>query len=164
MKRLISLLGISLQFLTDASLSAPPPNDNFANAQELISNVKVSGTLDEATREPGDPDLGGNYYNVWFKWTASASGVMRLSLTSSESTKRLVAMIGESALTGKYLALGTSSLQLYAVSGQTYSKIFSSVAGMMGCTQDSVQILKLLIATSAQAMMLLPVMTIKILQ
>jgi hypothetical protein len=57
-------------------LGTPPANDNFANAQPLSgSTARASGTNEDATSEPGEPDhADGEGHSVWYRWTAPASG------------------------------------------------------------------------------------------
>lgn len=63
------------------TLIAPPPNDLFANAEDLVSdaggNASMSGTNKGAMTEPGEPThaVGNNGgASVWYRWTAPASG------------------------------------------------------------------------------------------
>ncbi|HEU0010742.1 MAG TPA: hypothetical protein VFT34_13070 [Verrucomicrobiae bacterium] len=59
------------------SASAPPPNDNFANAT-MITGTKgqVAGNNLSATRQAGEPNhsISAGGRSVWFNWTAPASG------------------------------------------------------------------------------------------
>lgn len=119
--------------LSAASYAAAPANDNFANAQTLTSGVEVSGLLGNATRQPGDPPVdpqssSSNYPTVWYQWTAPASGVVRLSLSSSMEYNSLVTMIGTSPSSGKYLTDDGPSSTFYAVGGQTYHICFLAYA------------------------------------
>lgn len=65
---------------------APPPNDDFANAQTLSTATgSVNGTSVDATRESGEPNHGGlvGTSSVWYKWTAPGNGHALLDLTPS---------------------------------------------------------------------------------
>jgi hypothetical protein len=63
-----------------------PPNDNVANA-EVLSAVSGSFgpyTIDDATTEAGEPDIGGSSNNsIWFKFTAAGTGTVHLSTFGS---------------------------------------------------------------------------------
>ncbi|MGH2981643.1 MAG: hypothetical protein ACRDKV_06340 [Solirubrobacterales bacterium] len=73
-----------------AAFAAPPANDNFAAAQDLLSDVtfNVPGTNVDATAEVGEPNHAGASFpvpsgcptfqascltSVWYRWTAPAS-------------------------------------------------------------------------------------------
>lgn len=114
MKTIYTLL--SSLALTLTLNAAPPANDNFANAQELVSGVTFNGTTVGATREPGDP---GNDDTVWFKWTAPASGVANVSVVSSNSLD-LSALVDEPPLTGKFITKDGAGSSFYVVGGHTY--------------------------------------------
>jgi PASTA domain len=67
-------------------LSAPPANDDFADAQ-LLSGPRGSVEVDltEATKEPGEPDHAGNPggHSVWYRWIAPANGMVTLDTCES---------------------------------------------------------------------------------
>jgi hypothetical protein len=53
--------------------SAPPPNDNFDQAQEIPGlPAEATGSNVDATREPDEPNHAnqGGQRSIWFKWTA----------------------------------------------------------------------------------------------
>jgi hypothetical protein len=55
-----------------------PANDDFANRITIPSSnylVTVTGTLEGATHEPGDPTDAGNGGSIWWSWTAPTSGL-----------------------------------------------------------------------------------------
>ena len=59
------------------SVSAPPANDNFANATTLSGTKgQMAGNNLSATRQPGEPahSISAGGRSVWFNWTAPASG------------------------------------------------------------------------------------------
>lgn len=68
---------------------SPPPNDDFANRSLLAGNsVTVTGTLQNATLQAGEP---GAYFppysavggaSVWWSWTADTSGRVTLEVLS----------------------------------------------------------------------------------
>jgi hypothetical protein len=56
-----------------AASAAPPPNDDFDNAQELSGvPAEATGSNVDATREPGEPYHGtsNGEHSIWFKWRA----------------------------------------------------------------------------------------------
>jgi hypothetical protein len=69
-----------------AAVKNVPPNDNVANA-EVLSAVSGSFgpyTIDDATTEAGEPDIGGSSNNsIWFKFTAAGTGTVHLSTFGS---------------------------------------------------------------------------------
>lgn len=64
--------------IVDEALSYnPPPNDDFAAAEELTGATgTVFGTSNGASHEVGEPDHGGGVFDrsVWYRWTAPATG------------------------------------------------------------------------------------------
>jgi hypothetical protein len=75
-----------------AAAKAAPANDDFANAQTISSTVpfSVSGTNVGATAESGEPSHFGSSFigpkrSVWFRWTPTASELVRLEVCNFES-------------------------------------------------------------------------------
>jgi hypothetical protein len=63
----------SLVPLTPGAVAAPP-NDNFADAKELVGlPAEATGSSVDATVEPDEP-IGGAEHSIWFKWTAPTDG------------------------------------------------------------------------------------------
>jgi len=81
------IVGISAA-LPAAALATPPPNDDFANAEDLGvgSSASVSGTNRFATAEFAEPDHHGflALTSAWYRWTAPANGVVRLDTCGSD--------------------------------------------------------------------------------
>ena len=84
-----------------SAFAAPPPNDNFANAQVITGPMSsVTGTNVGATKQPGEPnhafDPGGK--SVWYKWTAPAAafGITFDTLNSVLSDTLLAVYTGTS--------------------------------------------------------------------
>lgn len=66
---------------------APPPNDNFADAETIANPGTVTGTNAEATLEASEsvPSCQGNYdASVWWVWTPSANGLLTVNLSASD--------------------------------------------------------------------------------
>jgi alpha-tubulin suppressor-like RCC1 family protein len=75
-------------------LVAGPPNDAFVNAITLTGPSQiVTGTNVGATKEPGEPDHGGNAggHSVWWTWTAPANRSVTLD-TTGRSFETLLAV------------------------------------------------------------------------
>lgn len=112
-------------------LSAPPPNDNFANRTVLTgTNVAFSGNNSLATWESGEP-YHYSYYNnydksVWFAWTAPNSGSYSISVSSSSFYNPVLAIYTGSQLSSLSTASDVFGSGYYAqytisaVAGQTY--------------------------------------------
>ena len=63
--------------------AAPPPNDDFADAQVLTgSSGSVDGNLAGATTEPGEPGGDPARPSIWYRWTAPQSGLFRFDSAS----------------------------------------------------------------------------------
>jgi hypothetical protein len=75
-------------FATSA-FAAAPPNDNFANATAFVDGSRAGKDVSftDATREPGEPTVAGSDtdHTVWFKWKATANGLMRPSTCAENS-------------------------------------------------------------------------------
>ena len=114
---------------------APPPNDNFANAQvaagdPVTGTITLKGVTLYGTSEQGEPNptgVGGGH-SVWYKWTAPAAGQVQLAAYSS-SLDMVAAVYTGSSLAGLTLVgannnesgLNTDSLVTFtANAGQTY--------------------------------------------
>jgi PASTA domain len=123
------------------ALAAPPANDEFAAAEELSGRAAtVSGLNKEATKEPTEPNHADNAggASVWYRWTAPASGVAKLSTCDSEFDTLLAAYTGDSVGTLIEVAsnddlCGTkSSLSFAAEEGETYRIAIDGSGGATG--------------------------------
>ncbi len=80
--------GNTSEFSGALAVVAPPPNDDFADAQKITGdNASVAGTTLAATRESGEPDhytkndpgaSSDGERSVWYRWTAPFSGTATL--------------------------------------------------------------------------------------
>ena len=64
-----------------AASAAPPANDDFADAAELVGDSdSANGTVAEATAESGEPEHAGDSAgtSVWYRWKATRSGLARV--------------------------------------------------------------------------------------
>ncbi|MBK5111515.1 MAG: carboxypeptidase regulatory-like domain-containing protein [Thermoleophilia bacterium] len=111
--------------------AAPPPNDDFVNAEVLTGlPTSTSGSNVDATLEVGEPShgLGEAGNSVWYSWTAPATGDVEVDLNGSDFDTFLAVYTGTSlgslSLVGQDDNSGgglTSSLNFSATSGETYS-------------------------------------------
>jgi hypothetical protein len=61
-------------------------NDQFANARTISGgNGSTTASTAGATKEPGEPNHGGNSggHSIWFRWTAPASGTVTIDTNGS---------------------------------------------------------------------------------
>src|SRR5262245_48448736 len=69
--------------------AAPPPNDNFANAQVVADRFGwIDDDNTDATKEPGEPNHAGNAggASLWYSWTAPNGGRATFSCYSDFDT------------------------------------------------------------------------------
>lgn len=104
---------------------ARPPNDNFAAAQVVgpALPVRQGGTTVDASREAGEPS--GASRSVWYRWTAPASGPVRVSGCRSGGGMAVGVYTGSSVSALTQVASGSgcgpqSGAELEAVAGVTY--------------------------------------------
>jgi hypothetical protein len=107
-----------------------PPNDDFANRIDLSSAalpMTVHGTLESASREPGEDaaagQVGGTINSVWYRWMAPSNGVLRLKTASGGGSDPYVAVFRGDTLTELRLVAynGAPEVSLRAAAGVTYS-------------------------------------------
>jgi hypothetical protein len=81
-----------------AALAAPPPNDDFADAQTLGSALplKVNGTNVEATAEPGEPSHDGvpAIRSIWYRWTPASSDQVAINVCDSDFRMKVAIYTG----------------------------------------------------------------------
>jgi lysophospholipase L1-like esterase len=116
--------------LPASALAVPPPNDDFANAQNLGtgSTASPSGTNVDATAQPGEPDHAGlpATASVWYRWTAPANGGVLIDTCGSDFDTVLAVYRG-SALNSLTPVAGNddscglgSEVEFEATAGTTY--------------------------------------------
>lgn len=83
-------LGALNLFGYNSTLAAPPPNDNFASAQDITGcSGSVNGTNAAATRENGEInhlstlDSGGGTHSVWYRWLAPSTSSVTFTTSGS---------------------------------------------------------------------------------
>jgi hypothetical protein len=82
MRRLLPIIAaaVAAAAIPASAQAAPPPNDALATAQPLTLDVPVTGTIVEATVEPGEPAHAGDRRtrSVWYSYTPTADGAVTL--------------------------------------------------------------------------------------
>ncbi len=124
MKRLFNLLAAFA--LSLAAFAAPPVNDHFANSIDLTPaiNSSIAGTTVDATTEVAEPvPLASNLRTVWYQWTATSSGAVRLFLSSTQA--HTITVYTGSVVNTVTLLTGTSSgavvfVDIPVTTGTTY--------------------------------------------
>ncbi|QTA78218.1 carboxypeptidase domain-containing protein [Desulfonema limicola] len=100
-----------------------PENDNFASAA-LISGLsgRISGSNDQATKEPGEPnhagEIGGT--SVWWSWTAPENGYVSIDTLGTVFDTLLGIYTGTSLDTLVNTAQGYNSVSFFVNSGMVY--------------------------------------------
>ena len=77
----------------------PPANDDFANTQVITgSSGSVSGTNVNATKEPGEPNHGGDAggKSVWYRWQSPSTGTVTFTTAGSNFDTTLGIYTGSS--------------------------------------------------------------------
>jgi hypothetical protein len=112
---------------------AQPPNNDFANAQELSGlPASATGSNVEATREPGEPSHGGiaTGASVWFRWTAPSSANVTIDVCDATFDSALAVYTGSAVNSLTSVARNDdacgsggdrSRVRFNAVAGTTYS-------------------------------------------
>lgn len=78
-----------------SAAAAPPPNDNFSDAQPIAGEAGlVGGTNMEATWETGEPDHAGEpgTGSVWYRWTPSTDVPIRFDTCDTPAFDSLLAV------------------------------------------------------------------------
>ena len=91
-------------YITDVSLLAAttaniPPNDDFANATQILTSAFTNDvTTTYASKEPGEPNHAGNAggHSVWWTWTAPAIGTVSIKTTGTNFKTLLGVYTGSS--------------------------------------------------------------------
>jgi hypothetical protein len=115
-----------------SSVPPAPENNDFANAQVISGGAGiVNGSNGGATKEPGEPNHGGNPggASVWYSWQAPANGLMTMTTAGSSFDTLLGVYTGGSvgALTtvagnddDPLIGALSSRVTFNAVAGTTY--------------------------------------------
>ena len=131
----------------ELSLITPPSNDNFGDAETLHgSRDSAFGRNTYATKEPGEPEHGGNAggHSVWYHWTAPSSGTVAVSTCGSNFDTLLAVYTGVAvgsltpvASSDDSLACGTAGqLSFVATAGTNYLVAVDGKNGALGKTVE----------------------------
>ena len=130
--------------------TAPPPNDNFVNAQVLTGNSgTVNGTNRFATKETGEPIHSPDDFpsgkSIWYRWTAPNSGTVTMTTAGSDFDTLLAVYTGSAVnaltLPGANFrnddennpgGILTSRVQFSAVGGTVYQIAVDGYGGDQG--------------------------------
>jgi subtilisin family serine protease len=133
---------IILNHLLESSSTPPPPNDNFADAADLVDTTTTGSTID-ATAEPSEPnhaDASSPITSVWWRWTAPADGTATFDTLGSDYDTTLAIYTGDSPAFLEPIASnddepgGTlqSSVSFNALEGTTYHIAVDGYASSTG--------------------------------
>lgn len=86
---------LTLAFAAPA-IAAPPPNDNFADAQRISIAHELTGVLTEATAELGEPAHGpvGPHHTVWYRYRSPRNAKLTFDTGGSGVDTLLAAYTG----------------------------------------------------------------------
>jgi hypothetical protein len=128
----------------DIDLLPPPPNDDFANASEIVAFPATASVSDirQATREAGEPtpSCGGTTHTVWYRFTASEDGAVTVVSTPDSTVYEPVLAAyqaigtGFAGLSGLGCVAYSSPLVFPVQTGNTYyvqaSSLFSNTGAL----------------------------------
>ena len=137
-----------------------PANDKFASAKWISGrSVTITASNVNATRETGEPKIGGNAggKSVWFNWTATGTGATTITLAGSSFNTLLGVYKGSSvgSLTlissNNDAAAGTktSKLSFRATKGVTYHIVVDGYNAGSGAASGSIHLQLSGVITSA---------------
>lgn len=127
--------------LPATALAAPPANDNFEQAVPLSPPPSsVTGTVAEATRQPGEPQHGGHPTpnTVWYSFAPSANQRVAVSTCGVDFDSVIAVYTGTEVgalrqVTFNDDACGVGSrVSFSAAAGQTYRVAVASLGGLEG--------------------------------
>jgi hypothetical protein len=128
---LLLFMAVGVPASPASALAAIPPNDDFANANDLGNGLaaSASGSNLWATAEAGEPSgiSGAATASVWYRWTAPQSGVVAANTCDSNFDTTLTVFRGPGfgalgRVAGNSDRCGDQSrVRFFAIAGTTYS-------------------------------------------
>jgi hypothetical protein len=128
---LLLFMAVGGAALPASALATMPPNDDFANADDLGHGLtaSASGSNLWATVEVGEPGrvFAPAIASVWYRWTAPQSGVVRVQTCDSNFDTTLAIFRGSALGALARVAANDdrcgaqSGLRFFAIAGTTYS-------------------------------------------
>ena len=124
-----------LTVFSNSALAAPPPNDNFANAEVIAGDsATLSIVLSGSTGESGEPNS--CTHSVWYRWTSDVTGQAKFSEVPHDYFGAASWM---TVLTGSSLG-GLSEVAVYQ-GRQEYYTVWSVQSGntyyLQSCADDT---------------------------
>ena len=120
----LGLFIVSVAILPREIRAAAPPNDLFSNRRAITgTNLTVTGSNVQASKEIGEPDHAGNVggRSVWWSWSAPTNG--DVTITTDDSTHTDGSPLD--TLLGVYTGTNVSTLSLVA-SNDDHSVVVTS--------------------------------------
>ncbi len=104
-----------------------PINDNFADAIELVGTGGLIDAINgRATKEPGEPNHGGNDggHSIWYTFRAPVDGQLTITTTTNSTFDTLIGVYTGSVVSNLTLVAGNDD----AVTGALGSQVTANVA------------------------------------
>ncbi len=101
-----------------------PPNDDFTNRTVITGTwIGITNNNSEATMEPGEPNIGGAYWDnsIWSSWTAPASGTVTITTTAAPSSVAFGVYTGTVLTNLVQVASAFGGVSFEAVAGTVYT-------------------------------------------
>jgi hypothetical protein len=114
---------------------APPPNDDFEQAQALSGDAPLSATGDtaHATAQPGEP-LSGAGHSVWYAYRPTTSGTVYVTVDPACPNNPPGDACGGTYRTGVYTGSRPDALTRIPMSGGPYTPVYTRVDAEAGKT------------------------------
>jgi hypothetical protein len=123
-----AIVGALLFAGSASAMTAPPDNDDFADAKTLEVGREYVGSVREATAELGEPAHygAGPYRTAWYRYRATSTGRVTIEATSDESSQILAAYTGSEVDDLTSVTEGSGTIRFKAHKGRTYRIVVSS--------------------------------------
>jgi hypothetical protein len=117
----------------DLTYEAPPLNDPFAQAFEIVGPY-LQGSILSATREPNEPAHGGvtEGNSVWWKWSAPSAGTLHSIVMTPYFKPRVSFYSGTTLSNLTEVATATNQLDASVTAGTPYRVAIDTADGRVG--------------------------------